>query len=213
LWSIWKGETKKKKMGGSRSRRCSSSILKSQWADQDRERFDLGVKIEKGKIEKEAEPEKERYRRDLDVDAPPATMPLPAVPQPPLHPGPELLACTPPRPCITCRHALSHHCLHVPSAASSCCHAIYGNQWRWRLGQGRRYGGGVVEIDRWWWGRCGVERLLLYTHFILKGWSRQFDSSNGSGRRRGGNECLIIVLRLPWLEDLGRMGIDTEVCS
>jgi hypothetical protein len=42
------GRNRKKKMGGSRSRRCNSSILKSQWADQDREGFDLGVKIKKG---------------------------------------------------------------------------------------------------------------------------------------------------------------------
>jgi hypothetical protein len=50
-------------MGGSRSRRCSSSILKSQWVDQDRERFDLGVKIKKGKIEKEAQPEKREVQK------------------------------------------------------------------------------------------------------------------------------------------------------
>jgi hypothetical protein len=34
-------------------------------------------------------------------------------------------------------------------------------------------------------GRCGVERPLLCTHFILKGWCCYDDSSNGSGRRRG----------------------------
>jgi hypothetical protein len=44
----FEGGNKKKKMGGSRSRRCNSSILESQWADEDREGFDLGVKIEKG---------------------------------------------------------------------------------------------------------------------------------------------------------------------
>jgi hypothetical protein len=49
-------------------------------------------------------------------------------------------------------------------------------------------------------GRCNVERSLLCTHFILKGWLRGVDSSNGSGRQRG-NECHAIVLWLPLFED------------
>jgi hypothetical protein len=194
LRSIWKGETEKRKWknldgkdaevqslnrngqikiercsswgvdqegGGSRSRRCSSSILKSQWADLDRGGFDLGVKIEKGKIEEGPGQKRERYKRDV------------AGRHAPTH-----RCALAQKSSLARHHVLTSHrhtsacrCLCVPFAASSCYHTVCGDQWSCRV-----------------------------------------DSLNGSGRRWG-DECLVIVLRLPSLEDLGRMGIDMDVAS